>query len=259
MKRLLVVLTLLAAPSPGGTTPDPNDIIQQSVGASHRNLTMAPEFDYFERQLKSDGSKTYAVTMMNGTPYRRLTEMNGQPLSADDRRREQQKEDAARAARAHEGPDERAKRLDKYARDNKRNRLIIDQVTQAFDFARENDQSVGGYDTYVLHATPRPSYQPPSLEAEVLAGMEGRFWIEQKSYQWLKVEVTVIRPVWIAGIVAKVETGTQFTLEQSPVASNVWMPAHFTMKTRGRLFLLFKQRSQIDATFFDYRRVEGTR
>jgi len=259
VKRLLVVLTLIAAPAPGGTTPDPNDIIQQSVGASHRNLSMAPEFDYYERQLTRDGSKTFAVTMMNGSPYRRLTEINGQPLSADDGRREQQKEDAARATRTHETQDERAKRLDKYARDNKRNRMIVDQLTQAFEFARENDQSVGGYDAYVLHATPKPNYQPPTLEAEVLAGMEGRFWIEQKSFQWLKVEVTVIRPVWIAGIVAKVETGTQFTLEQSPVASNVWLPAHFTMKTRGRLLLLFKQRSQMDATFFDYRRVEGTR
>jgi hypothetical protein len=259
VKRLLVVLTLIAAPSPGDTTPDPNDIIQQSVGASHRNLTMAPEFDYYERQLSRDGSKTYQVTMMSGTPYRRLTEINGQPLSPDDHRREQQKEEAARAARAHESPDERAKRLDKYARDNKRNRMIVDQLTQAFQFARENDQSVGGYDAYVLHATPRPNYQPPTIEAEVLSGMEGRFWIDQKSYQWVKVEVTVIRPVWIVGFLAKVETGTQFTLEQTPVASNVWLPAHFTMKTRGRLLLLFKQRSQIDATFFDYRRVEGTR
>jgi hypothetical protein len=259
VKRLLVVLTLLATPSQGGITPDPTDIIQQSVGASHRNLSMAPEFDYFERQLTRDGSKTYAITMMNGSPYRRLTEINGQPLSANDLRREQQKEDGARAARASESSDERAKRLDKYARDNKRNGLIVDQVSQAFEFARENDQSVGGYDAYVLHATPKPNYQPPSLEAEVLTGMEGRFWIEQKSYQWLKVEVTVIRPVWIAGIIAKVETGTQLTLEQSPVASNVWLPAHFTMKTRGRLLLLFKQRSQVDATFFDYRRVDGTR
>ena len=95
---------------------------------------------------------------------------------------------------------------------------------------------------------------------KVLAGMEGRFWIDQKSYQWVKVEVTVIRPVWIVGFLAKVETGTQFTLEQTPVAANVWLPAHFMMKTRGRLLMLFKQRSQLDATFYDYRRGDqGTR
>jgi len=257
MKRLLVVVALLVAPSTGQTASDASDIVQQSVTAVHRNLSAATTFDYCERQLTREGTKTYAVTMMLGTPYRRLTEINGQPLAAPDRQREQQKEDAERISRQREMPDERARRLQKYERETHRNKLIADELTRAFEFARETDQTVGSFDTYVFHATPRREYQPPTLEASVLTGMEGRFWIERKSYQWVKVEVTVTRPVWIAGFIARVETGTQLTLEQSPVEPDVWMPMHFSMKTRGRILLLFKQRAQLDSTFFDYKRTDN--
>jgi len=257
MKRLLVVVTLLAAPSITQTAPDASDIVRQSVTAIHRNLSAATTYDYCERQQTREGTKTYAVTMILGTPYRRLTEINSQPLAAAERQREQQKEDAERIARQRETTDDRARRLDKYQRERHRNKLIADELTQAFEFARETDQTVGTFDTYVFHATPRREYQPPTLEASVLTGMEGRFWIEQKSFQWVKVEVTVTRPVWIAGFLARVETGTQLMLEQSPVESDVWMPVHFSMKTRGRILLLFKQRAQIESTFFDYRRTEN--
>jgi hypothetical protein len=256
MKRILLALALLAAPTVNVATPDVSEIVRQSVAANHRNLAASTDFDHCERVLTRDGNKTYAVTMMLGTPYQRLTEINGQPLPADERQREQQKQDAARITRERETQDERTTRLEKHEKDQRRNRLLLDQLPQAFDFTIEGEQTIGRFDAYVLHATPRRDYQPPTLEAQVLTGMEGRFWIERNSYQWIKAEAAVVRPVSIASFLARVEPGTQFTLEQSPVASDVWMPARFSMRTRGRILFLLKQRTQIDATYYDYRRVE---
>jgi hypothetical protein len=86
--------------------------------------------------------------------------------------------------------------------------------------------------------------------------MEGRLWIDQQSFHWIKAEATVTRAVSIAGFLAKVDPGTQFLLEQRPVASDVWLPIHFSMRTRARILLLLRQRSQVDETYFDYRRAE---
>lgn len=258
MKRILIALALLAPPSTGGTLSDPADIMRRSVDANHSDLAAAAEFDHFERHQTPDGSKTYAVTMMNGSPYQCLVAVNDQPLSNDDRRREEQKKEAARVAREREDPDERARRLAKYDRERRRNRVLLDQVTQAFDFSREGDQTVDGVDAYVVRATPRQNYQPPSLEAEVLTGVESRFWIERSSFHWIKVEATVIRPVSIVAFLARVEPGTQLTLEQTQVSPGVWFPKRFLMRTRARLLLMFKQRTQLDATYFGYQRIERT-
>jgi hypothetical protein len=256
MKRILVALALLAAPSANMATPDVSEILRQSVAANHRNLLAAADYDHCERVLTRDGTKTYDVTMVLGTPYQRLTEINGRPLSDGEQQREQQKLDAARAARERESADERATRLGKDDKDRRRNRLLLDQLPEAFTFTLEGEQKIGRFDAYVLRATPRRDYQPPTLEAQVLTGMEGRFWIERNSFQWIKAEAAVVRPVSIASFLARVDPGTQFTLEQTPVSPDVWMPAHFSMRTRGRLLLLLKQRTQMDATYYDYRRAE---
>jgi hypothetical protein len=256
MKRVLAALALLATPAVNIATPDVSEIVRQSVAANHRNLTSAVEFEHCERVVNRDGTKTYAVTMMLGTPYQRLLEINGQPLSHDDKQREQQKQDAARIARERETPGERTTRLEKHEKDRRRNRLLLDQLPQAFEFSIEGEQKVGAFDAYVLRATARRDYQPPTIEAQVLTGMEGRFWIERNTFQWIKAEAAVVRPVSIASFLARIDPGTQFTLEQTPVGSDLWMPAHFSMRTRGRVLFLLKQRTQIDATYYDYRRVE---
>ena len=256
MNRVLIALALLTAPSANVATPDVSEIIRQSVAANHRNLAASTDFDHCERVVTREGTKTYDVTMMVGTPYQRLTEINGQPLPSDDQQREQQKQDAARLARERETPDERSVRLGKYAKEDRRNRLLLDQLPQAFDFTLEGEQKIGRFDAYVLRATAKRDYQPPTLESQVLTGMEGRFWIDRNSYQWIKAEAGVVHPVTIASFLARFEPGTQFTLEQSPVSSELWMPAHFSMRTRGRILFLLKQRTQIDTTYYDYRRAD---
>ena len=257
MKKLLIVLTLLTPTPATVDVSDANDIMQRSVAANHRDLAASVEFDHNERHQTPDGSKTYAVTMMVGSPYQCLVALNDRPLADDELRREEQKKDAARMAREREDPDERARRLSKYERERKRNRVLLDQVTQAFQFAREADQTVNGVGAYVVKATPRADYRPPSIEAEVLTGVESRFWIEQSSFHWVKVEATVVRPVAIAAFLARVEPGTQFALEQSEVAPGMWAPKRFLMRTRARILFMFKQRTQLDATYYGYQRVTG--
>jgi hypothetical protein len=192
---------------------------------------------------------------MVGSPYRHLIALNDQPLPAEDRHREEQKKDAARMSRERETPEERARRLEKYERDRKRNLFLLEQMAQAFDLVREGDQAIDGVDAYVVRATPRRDYRPPSLEAQVLTGVESRFWIEKSSFHWIRVEANVVRPVSIAAFLARVEPGTQFTLDQSRVEHDVWAPKRFQMRTRGRILFLFKQRTQVDATYFGYQRV----
>jgi hypothetical protein len=258
MKHILVAsaLAVVVATATGAVAPDASDIVRKSVDAMHRDWVAAADFDHCETDVTKDGTKTYAVTTIFGSPYSRLTAVNGQPLADDERQRELQKEGAARMARQSEAQDVRARRLQENAAQTRRNRLLFEQVPQAFDFTSEKTEPIDGLNAYVVRASPKRDYRPPSGEAEVLRGMEGRLWIEQNSLRWVKVEATVIRSVEIAGLLARVEPGTQLLLEQRPVSSDVWLPTRFSMRTRARILLLLRQRTQVDESYFDYRRVE---
>src|SRR5690242_1967825 len=70
-------------------------IIQRSVEANNRDWAAVPEFDNSERVHNKDGDKTYAVTMLYGTPYQRLIAVNGHPLSPESEKEEKRKYDQA--------------------------------------------------------------------------------------------------------------------------------------------------------------------
>ena len=201
--------------------------------------------------MTSAGAKTYAVTMLLGSPYSRLTAVDDKPLSERERQQAQDSEEAARTARSTEAPSERARRVEKYERQIRRNRLLLEQLPSAFDFTSEGTQTSEGFDAYVIRATPKREYRPTSDEAEVLTGMEGRLWIEQHSFQWIKVEATVVHRVSIEALVASVEPGTRFFLEQRPVAGGVWLPSvapaarATTVAAKNRNFMGIPQRRSV--------------
>jgi hypothetical protein len=190
--------------------------------------------------------------MILGSPYERLVAVNGKPLSPEQEAGEQQKLDATADERKNEPQQEREKRIARYEKDRRGDQLLMEQLTEALDFKLVGEQKLGEHEVYVLKATPRPGYKPPNTEAKVLTGMEGELWIDKKTFQWVKVEATVIHPVSIAGFLAQVEPGTHFELEKMSLDDHLWLPKHFAMKSRAKIFLLFTRKSQADETYSGY-------
>ncbi len=195
------------------------------------------------------------MTMIEGTPYQRLIAVNGKPLSAAQNAEEEKKQQQAAAQRHSESADDRQKRIDKYEKDRRRDNLMMQQLTEAFDFTLMGQHRVRGFNVWVLKATPRAGYKPPNMETQVLPGMQGELWIDQKSYQWVRVTAQVIHPVSIEGFLAEVEPGTQFELENSPVGNGIWQTTHFAMKSSAKILHMVHRESSEDDTYFDYQRI----
>lgn len=234
-------------------------IIRRSIEANNRDWAAVPEFDNRERDRTKDGDKTYTVTMISGSPYQRLIAVNGHPLSPEKDKEEQKKFEQAVEQRKHETSDKRAARIAKYEAERKRDRNMLDQMTAAFDFQLTGEKALDGRRVYELKATPRKGYRPPNRDSQVLTGMEGTLWIDRNTSQWVKVEAHVTRPVRIVGFLAEVEPGTHFELEKKPVPGNedIWMTAHFAMKSKARVMLLIPHHGEEDDTFSDYHRSAG--
>ncbi len=249
-----ILATILLWPHAAAAQVSVASIIRQSTEANQRDWDAAPEFNDYERDRNKNGDKTYAVNMLYGSPYERLIAVNGHRLSSSEQKDEQGKYEKVVADRQHESPEERSQRIAKYEAERKRDHILIEQMTTAFEFHLVGQQRLNRHEVYVLKATPRPGYQPPDRDSEVLPGMEGTLWIDQKTFQWVKVEAHVMRPVRIEGFLAEVEPGTKFEVEKQPVADDIWLASHFSMKSNARIMLLFPRRGQEDDSFYNYQR-----
>lgn len=255
LARWLAILPMLApaAVQPG---PDVQAIMRKSIAATQRDWIAFPEYRFHEQDGQGNGSRTYAVTMVLGSPYRRLIAINGHALSGAAQRRQERLMKQAMAKRQAESSAQRASRTAQYEKERRRDHAMMMEIAKAFDFSSMGETTVDSHQVFVLKATPKAGYQPPSLETRALTGMEGTLWIDTQSYQWVKVEARVIHPVAIVGFLAKVMPGTHFELEKTPVADGLWFPSHFSEQARARV-LAFAVHRQTNQTFSDYVKAES--
>lgn len=251
---MLILLCTLAAGQTAFAQLRVETIIQRSVEANKLDWQADPEYSYFERDVQNGVTRTNQVMMIEGSPYYRLLAVNDKQLSKEDQAKEEQRLQQAIAQRKNESPQQRAARIAKYEKERKRDHLLMEQLTKAFNFTLEGEQKLGRDDVYVLQATRRPGYVPPNREARVLTGMKGELWIDKKTYQWVKVEAQVVHPVPIEGFLARVEPGTQFELEKMPVNDGVWLPKHFAMKAHAKVVGVFSHNTQEDVTYWGYQK-----
>lgn len=254
MMRFLVVCLLFVSQLPA-QEPNVEQIIAKSVAANQRNFEAGPHFNWKERDRTPKGSKTYQVTMIDGTPYYRLLEVNGEPLSPEQEHKEMQKQQQETKKRDSEAADARRERIAKYEKDRTRDNRMMHQLTKAFDFKLVGTKNVRGFEVWVLKATPKPGYQPPNRDTEVLTGMEGELWVDQQTCQWVRVYAVVLHPVSIEGFLAQVEPGTQFDLQYIPVSHDVWQPSEYSMQAHARVMFMFNHSSQEQDTYWDYQPV----
>lgn len=251
-------LAASAAVSPSGVP----GIVQRSVITNTRDWKAQDDFAFDERDIKSkvdsdgnaklEGSKTYAVLMIQGTPYRRLLAVDQENLSKAQQAEEQRKLEQERAHRRQESPAERQSRIKKYREQREEEHLLMDQMAIAFDFTLLGNEQVDGVECFHLRATPKAAYKPPVEKARVLRGMRGEMWIDRQAYHWVKVKAEVIEPVTFGFFIAKVNPGTRFELEQKPVGS-VWLPKRFLQVVRASVFGVYGLRSRDEFLYSGYR------
>jgi hypothetical protein len=255
----LVASVFFASAALFAQQPSAQEIIDKSVTVNTADFKAAVNFNWVETDRTGRSSKTSAVTMIEGTPYYRLIAVNGRPLSPAQEAEQEKKQEKVIAERRAETPEQRRERIEKFEKERRRDNAMMEELTKAFNFAVLAERGVRGYPVYVLKATPRPGYKPPSMELRVLTGMHGELWIDQKNFHWVKVTASVIHPVSIEGFLAEVEPGTRFELDNMPVGDgSTWQASHFSMRSNARVFHLFARESSEDDAYSDYKPVSGS-
>lgn len=269
LARFCVLAAFAVAPrfSCAQDTSNPPDVIRKSVATNALDWQAQPEYSHRERDSKSkidssghvkiEQSKTYEVTMIEGSPYHRLVAVNNEALTHAQEQQEQNKFNREMKRRQHESPLERQDRISKYQNDRSQEHLLMQQMISAFHFRPAGEQRLNGVECYIFDALPNASYHPPAEMARVLKSMKGRLWIDKSEYHWAKVEAEVTQPVEFGLFLARVKPGTKFELEQAPVG-NVWLPTRFVQSVNATLLGVYGMRSLEEEDYSQYHRVTLT-
>jgi hypothetical protein len=239
------------------TAPDPQEIVRNSVDEIREDWAEAPRYSYLERDVDSKRNapamaRTYRVLMIDGSPYNLVTAVNDQPLGSAEKAAEQRKLEREIEKRRNESDRERRRRVVKYDKERDHDHAMLQDMVNAFEFHLAGEAQVDGHASWVLDAEPKPGFEPSNHEGKVLKGMKGRLWIDKATNQWVKVHAEVVKPVTFYGFLAKVGPGTEFDLEQEPVANGLWLPKAFAVRVKATALGLFSENSNENETYRDY-------
>jgi hypothetical protein len=260
----------VSEPKPPGlpSTDDPKEIIRRSVEMDHHNWELAQSYTCQQREVekklgkhgevKSTEVSTYDVNFYYGDAYARLIQKNDQPLSAEEKKKEDEKLEKFLAKRRNRSEEEQQKVLAKQRKEREEERAFLRDVVNAYDFKLVGEEKIDGAEAWVIEAAPRKDFHPTQPHADTLSKLKGKVWIEKKEYNWVKVEAETIDTLSFGLFLARVHPGSRFTFEQTHLNDEVWLIRRFYLNGGVRIALLKNLAAEQEDTFFNYKKFSTT-
>src|SRR5579859_484203 len=222
------------------------------------------DYTYIERQVehKLDGKgqtkstevKTYEIVEIYGEQVERLIAKDDKPLDAKEAAKEEEKIHKIIDKRKNESEADRKKRLDKEEKEREDGRKFVTEIADAYNFTLVGSELVGGREAWVIDGEPRPGYEPHMKEAKFLPKFHGRVWIDKNDLQLSKMDVEALDTVSWGVFLARFHKGSHFTLEQTRVNDEVWLPRQLAVKVDVRLALLKNFNFDLEQDYRDYKK-----
>jgi hypothetical protein len=266
VRLLLFVLALPAVLPAQGPTRDPLEIVRRATELDRRNTEISRNYTFLERQehrdldssgkLKKTESTTFDVTLLEGSPYRRLVARNDQPLSPDDQRKEEEKLRKSIADRRKETPLQRESRVADWERKKQKQREPLQELPEAFTFTLAGQEALNGGEAFVIEGAPKPGYRPKSASTAFFSKIKLHLWIDKRDYQWVKVDLESLETITFGGVLLRLAKGSRVTVENARVNDEVWLPRRVEIGGSARVALVHLMRGEIIFTFSDYKKFQ---
>ncbi|HUI53591.1 MAG TPA: hypothetical protein VLY04_01380 [Bryobacteraceae bacterium] len=243
---------------------DAREIVRRSVAQDAADIVLARNYTYQERQeqreldgsgkVKSSDAHTYAVTLMEGSPYRRLIARNDRPLPANEQQKEDERLHRSTQDRSQETPEQRQQRIADWHRRQESQREPAREIPDAFDLRLTKNESLDGRPVYVIEGMPKPGYKPKSKGAFFLPKVKARLWIDQRDYQCIKAEFEMLEPIYWGGILVRLSKGDRFSLEFTRVDGGAWLPKRMLLSGSARIMLVKAIHGDFEIAYSDYKK-----
>ena len=190
---------------------------------------------YELRKTSPHWSSTKKICETKDGDVARLVELNGNPLSAADKQKEE-----ARLTELSGDPGKQRRRKQAEDEDEGRVLKVLRALPTAFVYqdAGAADGPAGKVERFTFK--PRPGYSAPNLETQVLTQMAGEIWIDPVHLRVVRLEGHLQQDVdfgW--GILGRLNKGGWIEIDQVDVGPDMgvdqWRTVHFQMVMSGRV------------------------
>lgn len=246
------------------STPDPLEIVRQSLEQDRMNFERARDYTYIEesRTRRLDGagrvekteSETFDVLMLGGRPYKKLIARNGRALSEEQAAKANRDFEKELRKRQEETEKQRREAAEKLDKERKNSRAFLGEIPKAFHFKLVGVEKVDGLAAWVIEAEPRADFRSEVKRAGLLSKFRGKIWIDQRELQWVRVEAETIDTVSFGWVLARLGPGARLTFRQARVNGEVWLPSRATTRLDARVGLVKRINAESEVEWREYRK-----
>jgi hypothetical protein len=236
----LLLLTLLTLTSPAlsqaNQPQDPAALVRQAIQNREEAAKTHRPVRYLLRKTddRRDATKDIIETDQGGVA--RLVAIDNKPLIAEANQAEL---DRLNTLANH--PEIQEHRHQREQKDADRVNRLMRLLPDAFLY---RDQGTcpcptGAGTCHHLTFSPKPSFEPPDVEANIFRGLAGEVWIDQAQERLTRLDAHVIANVdfgW--GILGKLDKGGTIQLEQSDIGNHDWELTSMKLNLKGKALML---------------------
>jgi len=208
-------------------------------------------------RVKKVETNQYSFFYLDGDEISTLVAKNGKPLGEKELEKENEKtrkriEQLQKHEAKKEAKEEKAKEQGK---EEKKDDPGIEVFLRACRFMNPRRERFRGQDVLVFDFEPNPQFQPHKLEEKLVTKLAGVVWIDEKALDVARLEAYFVGDMKIAGgVLANLQKGTSFVIEQAFVNNEVWLPIHEEAHVGVRVLMLKGFKVSEATRYSDYKR-----
>jgi hypothetical protein len=191
--------------------------------------TRAEEETEFESngKVKKREITEYTFFYLNGEEVSTVVKKDGKPLSDPEQKKENEKTqkriaELQKRETKKEAKEEKAKEEGK---SDEKDEPGIEIFLRACQFVNPRRERFRGQDVLVFDFEPNPEFRAHKLVEKVVQKLAGVVWIDEKAHDVARLEAYFVGDMRFAGgLLANLQKGTSFVMEQAYVNNEVWLP-----------------------------------
>ena len=246
---LALALSTAGQTSETAISPSANDLVRRAVDNELASSNSKLRYSYRIRKQTPNGSSVKQVADTNDGQVSYLLMMNDQPLTDEQRRIEDEKNQ-----KILNSPEEQRRRLKDQKDDERRANTLVKALPDAFIY--EFDGVNPEPHVANLRFRPNPNFNPPDRETQVLKGMAGHMYIDTQANRMKRLDGTLVDDVnfgW--GIFGKLRKGGHFEIRESDVGDGHWDVTYSNVDFTGKVLLFKKLKIKETQEISDFRRI----
>jgi hypothetical protein len=216
-----------------------------------------------ETEFESDGRvKKREVTQftffyLNGEEVSTVVKKDDKPLGEAEQKKENEKTqkrigELQKRESKKEAKEEKAKEEGK---SNEKDEPGIEIFLRACQFVNPRRERFRGQDVLVFDFEPNPEFKAHKLVERLAQKLAGVVWIDEKAHDVARLEAYFTGDMKIGGgLLANLQKGTSFVLEQAYVNNEVWLPTYEEAHVGVRVLLVKGFKVNAVTRYSDYKK-----